>query len=226
MSLPSSQVDKKHEASEGAPSAQGWSRNAEGCLQAGGAWPGRTQAGVCTSRRHPPSGRCPGLWLGLLATCHAQPSPQRLQASVLTRAPKKTLCISRLTLNKCSFHLYLRPPLPTLSRGLPRTAPKSSAACLLPASSWLPAALPGPQPFSQAGPEHSEPRIDREREENRKRTGPAEGCLGESRRTWGRPRPDPGPPPGAWSLELLVATELRDTLGFFLLLSLECSLRY
>lgn len=72
---------------------------------------GWTQAGMCPGRRHSPSGPCPALRLWLWAWQHAQPSPQQLQASLLSRASKKTLYIFRLALNKCSFHLS-PPPSP------------------------------------------------------------------------------------------------------------------
>lgn len=53
---------------------------------------------------------------------------------------------------------HLRPPLPTLSRGLPRTAPKSSTACLLRLPPGHSPPSPGLSPFpslagSRASPE-------------------------------------------------------------------------
>lgn len=138
------------------------------------AWLGWAQAGMCTGRRHPPRGQCPALRLWLWAWQQAQPSPQQLQVSLLTGASKKTLYIFRLTLNECSFHLSPPPSLPTLSRGLPRTAlnrpPPASSGFLLATRR-----LPRPQPPSQPGREQNKPRIDRGRKENHKLPGPAEG---------------------------------------------------
>lgn len=131
----------------------------------------------------PSRGRCPGLRLRLLAGRHAQPSPQRLQRSILTRAPQKTLCIFRLTLNKCSLHLS---PPPSPAHTLQGPAQNSSEIIhRLPAPGFLlarcrppRAALPGPQPRSQPGPEQSEPRIDLERGESHS----VQACRGMS---WG-----------------------------------------
>lgn len=108
-SLPILQVGKPRPGSGSfCPGVDRKRKRAFQSLQAGLGW---TQAGMCTGRRHPPSGQRPALRLWLWAWQHAQPSPQQLQASLLTRASKKTLYIFRLTLNKCSFHLS-PPPSP------------------------------------------------------------------------------------------------------------------
>lgn len=143
----------------------------------------------------------------------AMPSPHRSGSKppFSPGLPRKPFASFGSPLINAPSICHLRPPLPTLSRGLPRTAPKSSTACLLPAASWLPAALPIAlprlQPLSQAGLEQSEPRIDQERGEPQTH-GPVEGCLGESRRTWGCPRLDPRPLPGAWSCLCPLSSEV------------------
>lgn len=175
-------TDGQTEANPWAQSAQGWSRNAKGCLQAGGP----SQAGhrlayvsaggtllvacaqVCGSSS----------WPGAMPSPHRSGSKPPFSPGL----PRKPFASFGSPLINAPSICHLRPPLPTLSRGLPRTAPKSSTACLLPAASWLPAALPTAlprlQPLSQAGLEQSEPRIDQEREENRKPTGLSRDVLG------------------------------------------------
>lgn len=101
-------------------------------LQVGKLGPEWAQPAMCTSRRHHPVAGAQ------LRGCRPGPEPStplRLQpqAALLTRASEKTLCVF-------DSPLINAPPsvtslsLPTLSRGLPRTAPESSTTrrCLLP----------------------------------------------------------------------------------------------
>lgn len=153
-----------------------------------------------------------GSWLGAMPSPHRSGSKPPFSAGL----PRKPFASFSSPLINAPSICHLRPPLPTLSRGLPRTASKSSTACLLPASSWLPVALPAtlprPQPLSHAGPEQSEPRIDQERGKPQM-CRPAAGCPGKSHRIWGRPRLDPRPLSGAWSSLCPLSSEVL--WGFF-----------
>lgn len=113
---------------------------------------------------------------------------------------------------------HLRPPLPTLSRGLPRAAPKLST----PASSRLPPAPLCPPLASAPFPAWPGAERAQNRSGKRKTTNTLalkQGRLGESHRTWGCPRPDSRPPswgPEGWRAVpgLLASTELRGAQGF------------
>lgn len=140
MSLPMLQVGKpRPESGPVCPRVEQECKKASRGLQA---WAGWTQDGMCAGQRDPPSGQCSALWLRLWARHRAQSSPQRLQASLLTRASKKTLYILRLTLNKCFFHLS-PPPFSTHTLQGPAQSSSEIVHRLPPPASSRPlAALP------------------------------------------------------------------------------------
>lgn len=199
MSLPTLQVGKpRPESSPVCPRVGHECKRAFQSLQAWLGW-------------SPPSGQCPALRLWLWAWHHAQPSPQQLQASLSPGLLRKPFTSFDSPLINVPSICHLRPPLPTLSRGLPRTAPKSSIAYLLRLPPGHSSPSPGLSPFPSSGREQSKPRIDQERKENHKLLGPAEGVYWESPAGFGV-TPDyatlcPGPG-GLAVLWLLVSTDL------------------